>query len=161
MAKILLVSLTTLKQEYLIDDNIDDKYLLSNIIKGQDFIVHPLLGDAKWLEITTQIDTDTVSEANATLIKDFIQPLLGYYVMSEVVYATAYKLKNAPEYQTNPNSDRFNELVRISKKYLIDSQHYEQILREYMCDNSIPRGIDDTFRCSIYLGPTKQCNNRG
>lgn len=161
MAKIYLISINTLKDNYIVDDNIDDKYILPNITKCQDFIIKPILGEDKYNEIINQIDTDTVTSDNNILIKDYIQPVIAYYVLSETVYSTAYKIKNNPDYQNNQNTDRFDELVRISKKYLNDSQHYEQILRDYICDNSISivPEVVNPYKTGLFITPKyKHCN---
>lgn len=129
--KTYLISLTTLKADYPFDENIEDKYVLPNIIKCQDLIIRPLLGEIKWNEIITQIDADSVSVKNEELIKEYIQPIIAYYVMSEITYSTAYKIKNAGLEDAN-NSYRFNELVKIANKYLVDSDHYQSRLKEWM-----------------------------
>ena len=148
-----LISPAVLKLEYNVDDNLDDKYLLSNIIKGEDFIIKKILTEEKYNELTTQIFKQSVSADNEKLIKQYIKPCLAYYVLSEVVYSTAYKMKNNPDYQNNPSSsERFNELVRVSKHYLNDSKQYEELLKEYMCDNSITKNEKYKFKSSLYLG---------
>jgi hypothetical protein len=128
--KIYLISLTTLKNDYPFDDNLEDKYILPNIIKCQDFIIRPLVGEAKWKEIIDQITDDNVSTQNEELIKEYIQPVIAYYVMSEISYTTAYKLKNAGI--EDSNAYRFNELLKIANKYLIDSDQYQSRLRQWM-----------------------------
>jgi hypothetical protein len=130
---ILMIGLKTLKESYPVDDNIEDKYILPVIQKCQDFIIAKVLGLTKYNQLLNDIENDSVSESDEILIKTYIHPIIGYYVLSEVIYATAYKIKNNPDYQNNPNSDRFEELTKISKKYLNDSQTYEQILRDYIC----------------------------
>lgn len=148
-----LISPTILKSEYNIDENMADTYLLSNIIKGEDFIIKKILTVDKYNELITQISTNMVSVANEKLIKEYIRPCLAYYILSEVVYSTAYKMKNNPDYQNNPSStERFNELVRVSKHYLNDSKQYEELLKEYMCDNTISKNEDYKFKSSLYLG---------
>ena len=132
-----MISPTTLKRDYMIDDNIDDKYLIPVIKKCQDLVVNPILGNTKYNQLLNDIDNNTLNAEDSNLLKDYIQDILAYYVMSEVVFSTAYKLKNNPEYQQNPNAERFDELIRISKKYRIDSQAYEQRLRDYICRKGI------------------------
>lgn len=152
---ILLIGLKTLKEQYLIDDNLEDKYILSIIKKGQDFILRKVLGSDKLEQLLNDVENDSVSNDDDILIKIYIQPILAYYTMSEVVYSTAYKLKNNPEYQLNPNSTRFDELIRISKHYLIDSQNYEQILRDYICENNIilpTSGIEKPLKSGYKTG---------
>ena len=155
--KTYLISLTTLKSDYPIDDNIEDKYILSNIIKCQDLIIRPLLGITKWNELILQIDDDSVSDVNNELIKEYLQPIIAYYVMSEVVYTTAYKIKN--EGLQEGDSSRFNELVKIANKYLVDSDHYQSRLKEWMV---LYGGltIDCRFRYkhNIYLGGNDSIN---
>lgn len=152
-----MISIKTLKEEYLIDDNLEDKYILPIIKKGQDFIITPLLGLTKTNELLSQIEAGTVTTQNNELIKNYIQPILAYYCLSEVVYATAYKMKNIG--LEDVNTDRYNELVKISSKYLRDSQQYEQILREYICRTGIILPItigeeprESGFKTGIYIG---------
>lgn len=127
---ILLISIKTLKEEYLVDENMDDKYLLSIIKKSQDFIIQPLLGITKLDELLDQVDNNTVTDDNATLIKEYIQPVIAYYVLSEIVFSTAYKMKN--QGVVDGDQYKFNELVSVANHYLKDSQHYEQLLRDYL-----------------------------
>lgn len=151
-----MVSLKTLKDEYLVDDNLDDKYILSVIKKAQDFKIRRLLGDTKFNELISQISTGTVTEANAALLVQ-IEPVLAYFAMSEIVYSTAYKLKNQGVDLGDPN--RFDELVRISKKYLNDSNQYTELLKEYMCDNGITIYDVMPYKTGIYLGYTSDYAN--
>lgn len=154
---ILMISIKTLKEEYFIDDNIEDKYLLSNIKKAQDFIIKPLLGITKTEELLSQINSGVVSSENDVLIKTYIQPVIAYFVISEVVYSTAYKLKN--EGISEGDQYKFNELIKVSSKYLRDSQAYEQILRDYIYREGIilPILANEEVKASgyeigIYLG---------
>ena len=144
----LLISIKTLKDFYLVDDNLEDKYLLSNIIKGQDFIIRPLIGEDKYDELVGQIETDSLTGDNKYLL-DLLEKPLAYYVMSEVVYSTAYKLKNEG-LENNDSSNRFDELVRISKKYLLDSQHYESLLKDFI--NPCTKNGVNIYKSGLYLG---------
>lgn len=148
---VLLISLETLKRDYFLDENVEDKYVVPNIKKAQDFIIRPLLGD-KYDELVTKIKASSLTDNDKVLVNQYVQPVIAYYVASEVVYTTAYKMKNNPDYQNSATQERFNELVKISQKYLNDSRHYEEILKEYMCDKSIPKGEEYEFKCNIYLG---------
>lgn len=132
-----------MKDSYLIDDNLEDRYLISNIQKCQDFIIQPILGKSKYAEIIEEISLGNLSTDNKYLL-DKIEPVIAYYVMSEVVYSTAYKFKNKG-LEEGSDSNRFNELVKISKKYLIDSQHYQQLLEGYFRTNECgPKNVYKT-----------------
>ena len=144
----LMISLKTLKDNYLIDDNLSDKYILPVIKKGQDFIIRPLLGETVYDTIINEIETDNLSD-DSKIILNKIEPILAYYVMSEVVYSTAYKLKNEG-LENNDSSNRFNELVRISKKYLLDSQHYESLLKDFISPCT-KKGVN-IYKSGLYIG---------
>lgn len=149
MSKFLLISPTTLKNEYMIDQNLDEGYVIPLIVKCQDLIVKPLLGKILYDEIIEQFDNDTLTDENNTLIENYIQPIVGWYVCAEVVYATAYKLKN----EGIESTDKFNELVKISTHYRKDSDAYQEVLKLYVCQNSIPIVPEkNTTNCPIYLG---------
>lgn len=150
---ILLISLKTLKDFYTFDDNIEDKYLIPNIQKGQDFIIKPILGTVKYDELIGQVKTDSVTSENSTLL-EMIQPVLAYFVMAESIYSTAYKLKNLPVTETNPTTSRFEELIKLSAKWRKDSEAYQQLLKEWICDNNSVKDTEGqkfTFKTGIYI----------
>ena len=150
--KIYLISLTTLKNDYPIDNNLEDKFILPNVTKCQDFIIRPLLGEVKWAEVIAQIEAVTVTPANEVLIKEYLQPIIAYYTMSEVIYNTAYKLKNKGT-EDSDNQYKFDELVKLSKKYLIDSDQYQSRLKEWMClYGGLVPDARYRYKSSIYLG---------
>jgi len=157
MAKVLLISIDTLKKEYLVDDNLDDKYIISNIQKGMDFVVEPIFEETAWSELLLQVENNTVSDKNKLLINKYIKPILAYFVMSEIVYSTAYKLKNAglegSQNGEQPNANRYKELVEISNKYKQDSDTYVLKFREYISETGVMIP-DDVYvpRNSFYLG---------
>ena len=150
--KTYLISLETLKSDYPIDANLDDQYIKPNIIKCQDLIIRPLLGEVLWAQVIKEIKDGTITELHQELIKEYLQPIIAYYVMSEVIYNTAYKLKNQGT-QDSDNDSRFDELVRLSKKYLIDSDAYQSRLKQWM-QLYTPITVDCRYRYknSIYLG---------
>ena len=144
---ILMISIKTLKDSYLIDDNLSDKYILPVIKKGQDFIIRPILGEKLYSQIIEEIENGILTEDSEDILNK-IEPILAYYVMSEVVYSTAYKLKNEG-LENNDSSNRFDELVRISKKYLLDSQHYENLLKDFI---KVPCDKKNIYKSGLYLG---------
>lgn len=155
MKIVTLISLETLKNEYGFDLNIDQQYIIPNIIKGQKFIIKPILGDERYDILIKYVEQFKIDGINNTeydkLIDDYIAPVLAYYVKSEIIFNIAYKMKNT---SVEPNSDRFNELVKISKKYLDDSDGFVGLLKNYLSDEGIVLGEDYIFRSSIFLGDT-------
>lgn len=157
MAKIYLITIEILKTEYLIDDNLDDKYLISNIQKAQDFRIEPLFEETRWTELMTQVQNNTVSDENKILITKYLRPIMAYYIMSEVIYTTAYKFKNqglAGNGDEKANQYRFKELIEISSKYKKDSEAYEVLFREHIAESGITYDVEKVYvpKCSFYLG---------
>lgn len=141
---VLFISIKTLKESYLIDNNLEDKYITPNIKKGQDFIIRPIIGDYKFKQLKDEITNHGVTPYNDKLIKEYIEPALAYYVMSEILFATAYKFKNSGLEGEN----KFEELIRISRKYLQDSETYQGILKDFLSDNA---NNTNTFKTSLYI----------
>ena len=148
---ILMISIATLKDEYLIDENLEDKFLLSNIKKCQDFIIREILGEDKFNQLISAIDAGSVSDSDNKLIREYIQPVIAYYVMSEVIYTTAYKFKNSPV-----ETGKFDELIKVSNKYRHDCDKYQELLKEYMCDNNIIVENGNTYKTGLFLGGYKR-----
>lgn len=157
MSIVNLISTKTLRDEYMIDENLDEKYYLPLIKKAQDFIIKPLLGEDFYNLIINQVINNNLSVKNKTIIDDYIQPIIAYYVMGEVVFSTAYKLKNAGV--DAGDQYKFSELVKISDKYRKDCDSYQQILTKYVCDNSIATIPEkNTFKVGLYLGQSYPIN---
>ena len=55
MSIVNLISTKTLRDEYMIDENLDEKYYLPLIKKAQDFIIKPLLGEDFYNLIINQV----------------------------------------------------------------------------------------------------------
>jgi hypothetical protein len=156
------ISMERLKSvEFGFDNNIEPAYVIPNIIKGQKFLIKPLLGEIKYNQMLDYVESlktgATINPTYDMLIDDYIAPALAYYVKSEIVFNTAYKMKNSDK---EGSGDRFKELVNISKKYLSDSDAFLNMLKEYMCDNGIPQ--DEPLKikgCGIFLGRRKPTSN--
>lgn len=141
MNDILLISIKTLKEDYLLDQSLDDKFILSNIRKCQDFIILPVLGISKMEELTLQIKQGSLSGDNKELIENYIHPVMGYWIMSESILTLSYKFKNNPE----PTAlSQLEQLMRLSTHYFQDHQKYLGILRERI-------GGESKYQTGLYL----------
>lgn len=152
-----LVSIKTLKQDYNFDENLDDKYILNIIQKGQRFIINGILGDDKYNELLIQVSGNTVTTQNRYMIDNYIKDILAYYTLSEVQFATAYKIKNVGIEQAS--TDRYNELVKIANKYLKDSEQFQQLFEDWLCDNSVildTEGRKQTIKTGLFLECSKK-----
>jgi len=122
-----------LKDYYGFDENVEENYIKNLILKSQDFIIRPLLGETLWATYVAAIDAFLTSGTPLptlinTIIYTHIQPIIAYDVKSQLVYDTAFKIKN----EGIENGSKFGELVQISKKYKIDSNEYLDRLKQFM-----------------------------
>lgn len=170
MPNVLFISETTLKDQSLISDNVDIKYLRTAILFCQDTHVHKLLGTALFNELKTQITANTVTAPNATLLADYIQNILVWRVTVEASYWSANKLMNKGVMNQNSENSQPVSMTAINamRNQATDkAQWYEQRLIDFMCENSATyplydnagNGVDDiqphrgsSFTCAIYLG---------
>ena len=114
---------TTLKANYPIDDSLEDKYLIPVIRKAQDFIIANLFCVDYWKQLCEKLDleingTDAFTENEKYLVNTFFEPMIAYYVMSEVVYNTTYKTVNAGM----EDDVEIENVQMLSNKYLNDSK---------------------------------------
>lgn len=159
----LFISLERLKSpEFGFDTNTEQHYIIPSIVKGQKFLIKPILGDNFYNLLVKYIeDLKNNLVSNNTeydmLIDDYIAPALAYYVKSEILYNTMYKMKN--NNLDGGSTERFNELVLISKKYLADSDSFLSLLKEYMYDKNIPQDGDSKIKsCSFFLSSSTVIN---
>lgn len=154
---IALISIKTLNEKYGVDTNIEDNYILPSIQKCQDFLIYNILCKEKYNQLILDVDNDNVSPEDDTLIKDYIQPVIAYYVKSEIVQSTTYKMKNVG--LDGVEKATFDELIRLSKKYMIDSEAYQQRLREYLCEIDESQKPDTTYKTGLFLDKVYGCVN--
>ena len=149
MEKAFLISINTLKKNYLIDENLEDGYIFPIITKCQDFIIEKLVKKELYETLINGILTDSLTAKNEFIIKEYIQPIIGWYVCSEVFFITAYKMKNSGE---DVENQKYKEVIQIANKYLKDSEAYQSRLKEYFCDNAITVNQKlSTYKTGFYL----------
>lgn len=151
--KILFLSIESFKDNYLIDNNLQDEYIFPNLRKVQDFRIKPLLGPTLYSAIELEISGGTLSPLNKLLVEEYIQPIIAYSTQAEILYATAYKLKNEGIGNGDDKSAqyRFREIIELSSKYENDSKTYENLLIKYMINNGIPVDCRYQYKSQIFF----------
>ena len=82
MANVLFISEAFVKDNTLLHENIDFKFIRPVIMLSQDIHLQPKLGTTMFNELKTQIIGGTLTTANTTLLNDYIQPILLYWVQA-------------------------------------------------------------------------------
>jgi hypothetical protein len=98
MANVLFISETFLKDNTLLHENIDFKYLRPVVLMCQDIHIQHKIGTTLYNELKTQITNSTLTAANLTLLEDYIQPSLLHWVQAEAPTAISYKFSKQRDY---------------------------------------------------------------
>ena len=69
----LFVSAATIKEYGVIEDNVDVKLINATTIMVQDIQLQQLLGTDLYNEISDQINNNTLTALNTTLLQDYIE----------------------------------------------------------------------------------------
>ena len=123
MAKVLLVSEKTLKENSVINNNVDSMYLLPAIEYAQDAGLQPLIGTKLYNKIMDLVATgDIQTETDYKfLLDEYITPYLINKVTADVQLPLAYKLRNQGLVQQTGENTYVPSLR--DTQYII--QHYE------------------------------------
>ena len=138
MANVLFISETFLKDNTLLHENIDCKYLRPVVLMCQDIHIQHKIGTTLYNELKTQITNSTLTAANLTLLEDYIQPSLLYWVQAEAPTAISYKFLNKGVHQQsseNSSNASLDEINFISKRYKDKAEWYTERLVTFLLEN--------------------------
>lgn len=114
--KVLFFSVDYLKENTVINKNVDPEIIEPLILLAQNTRIEPITGTLLYNQIVDQITNDNLSNLNKVLFEDYIQPALEQWALYEVLPFINYKLTNkAISTKNSDNSDsvELNELHYI------------------------------------------------
>lgn len=175
MSKTYFLSITDLKEDHAIHGNVDDSFIKSAIIRSQDIKIQSILGTQLYEEIAGQIDAATVTALNKTLLDTFINPILSYYTLAEIIIQSTFQLTNrglANKDGTNETSVSMSDAENVERRYNNKAEWYGQRLTDYLVANESdyplfnPTNTDcfdilpkrNNFTNSIYFADRDNCN---
>ncbi len=170
-----------LKDNTPLDDNIDPKVIKTAMREGQDIYIRDLIGSGIYDELCTQIASDPDLSGytdNRTLLVNYINPCLKYYILFECAQTLSFQLVNkgvvtrSSEWQTPAD---INSITALMVKWRDKGEYYARRLQDFLCENSEtyplyqnPGSGADTIhpRSSflyggLYLGPDEPENRNG
>ena len=140
---VLLTSENRIKSISPLSDNLAGKYLLPAIKIVQDVQLRNTIGKCLLETLQEMIAEKTIgdpeNEAYKDLLDNYIQPYIGYQVLSELVELVANKIVNAGVMQTN--DEHQNNSYRPDKNdlkltYLRHADSYKRLMQEYLLANA-------------------------
>ena len=139
MATALFISEQFIKETSAIDENVDMKYIGITIDKCQKKYILDILGTGLYNELQTQILAGTVTSLNRTLLDNYIQDALKYWVLYEGIELFTYKITNKSIVtKTSENSQPIDLSVvtRLMDGYKDDAEFFSEKITKYLCANS-------------------------
>lgn len=123
MAKVFLISAKTLKANSIINNNVDDMYLLPAIEYAQDAGLQPLIGTKLYNKLMDLVADGSISGNTnyKLLLDDYVTPYLINKVTADIQLPLAYKLRNQGIVQITGENTYVPSLK--DTQYII--QHYE------------------------------------
>lgn len=89
------ISVDKIKEDTLINSNVDNKLIVPLILDCQIDQILPVIGSGLYSELVSQITNNTLTTLNRTLLDQYIIPCLEKYVVYEACISINFKLTNA------------------------------------------------------------------
>lgn len=135
MNNILLISEKTIKENSLVSNNVDGKYIQNAIRTAQDISLQPIIGQKLFERLCEGVSKQNLTELETELISTYIQPVLLNAVMSDLVLQLTYKFRNLGIVQTtdaNIMIPSLNELQYIREDYNMKATFYMNRLSDFL-----------------------------
>lgn len=135
MNNILLISEKTIKENSLVSNNVDGKYIQNAIRSAQDLSVQPIIGQKLFERLCEGVSEQNLTELETDLISTYIQPVLLNAVMSDLVLQLTYKFRNLGVVQTTDTNimvPSLNELQYIREDYNMKATFYMNRLSDFL-----------------------------
>ena len=135
MNNILLISEKTIKENSLVSNNVDGKYIQNAIRTAQDISLQPIIGQKLFERLCEGVSKDNLTELETELISTYIQPVLLNAVMSDLVLQLTYKFRNLGAVQTTDTNimiPSLTDLEYIRNDYSMKCTFYQNRLSDFL-----------------------------
>lgn len=179
MAKTYFISVQYVKDNSIVDENVDEKYISIAIQRAQKNQILYIIGSGLYNEIVSQIQAGTLTALNTTLLDTYIVPCLLSHSLVELSPYLLYKLSNrniGVKDSERVTAIEFSRLDDLMKRFENDAQLEADKLVKYLCENEASYPLwnnpgsasdtiyprKDTFSCDIFTGnvnTNRKCDN--
>ena len=135
MNNILLISEKTIKENSLVSNNVDSKYIYNAIRTSQDISLQPIIGQKLFERLCDGVKNNDLSELETALISTYIQPVLINAVLSDLVLQLTFKFRNMGTIQTSDTNlvlPSLKDLEYIRNDYNLKAQFYMGRLSDFL-----------------------------
>ena len=134
----LFVTAQFIKENTLIDGNVDEKYISVTVDDVQRLHILPILGTALYNELNAQIIAGNVTALNTTLLTDYIQDALKYWVIYEGIDLFTYHITNKNiSTKSSDNSQPIQQIdvIRLMDRNKDKAEFFSERITKYLCAN--------------------------
>ena len=134
----LILTENYLKEYSIINGNTDMKVITPTIQLVQDIYVHPLIGTKLYNEIIGQIDNNTVTTLNQTLLDSYIIPTMLWYLLCECTPVFKYRYMNKGVMVKNSDNSQpadLNEIQFLMDKWKNNAELYAERVTRFLRKN--------------------------
>jgi len=135
MATTLFITPNDLKQNTILNGNVDTDLFINFIKIAQQMHVQNYLGTQLYNSITTKIKDGDLSGDYLDLVNDYIQPMLIHFAMVDYLPFANYQIRNGGIFKhrtDNSESTSSEELDLLVQKHRTFADFYAQRFVDYM-----------------------------
>jgi len=163
MATALFITPTDLKQNSLIDGNVDVDKFIQFIKIAQQIHIQNYLGTALYDKISDDIIADNLTGNYLTLVSDYVKDMLIHYAMVDYLPFAAYQVANGGVFKhisENSESVTKSEVDTLVEKHRQFAQFYTRRFIDFMSfNNSLYPEYNTSTDDDMY--PDKEANFTG
>lgn len=157
-----LISKDLITDDYIPSWNFDKALITDDIIRlCQQKYVKEVLGKDKYNELVTQNDEGTLTDLNKTLLYDYVQPFLAYWILSYVTKTSRAELTSLgvitsqSDFSNPASKDEVGQLVQDFKNR---ASLMQELLIDWCCENNVTICGTRTTQTGVIFYDTKTKN---
>ena len=163
---VLFISETYVKNNTLIDENVDMRLILPSIKDAQELRIHPILGTPFYEDIKAKITAGTLNADEINLLDNYVAPSMLQWTMYECSASMLFKYRNktvGTKSSENSQPISFQDMQFLRDEWKNKAEERDKRLINFLCDNDslFPKykeSSDDlsprktAYQTSFYLG---------
>lgn len=126
------------KQNTIIDDNVDNDLIEKFIRISQDLNIQQMLGNNLYVKLQNDIVNNALTGFYYNLVVDYVMPAQAQWVIWHIIPFINYRLTNinvAKKNSDNSQPAEVSELQYIRENQRNTAEFYNQRIREYIINN--------------------------
>lgn len=135
MATVLFITPKDLKNNTILNGNVDTDMFIQFVKIAQQMHVQNYLGTQLYNTITTKIQTSTLTGDYLNLVTDYVQPMLIHFAMVDYLPFANYQIRNGGVFKhrsENSESTTKDELDILVQKHRSFADFYAKRFVDYM-----------------------------